>query len=250
MDESRRLSNGKLLEFEHIYPLDAAFDTLADAPEDIRSSKRYKDTGDFSIDGMVNHIRHDFGEGVLDIVVHSLANATEVKNPLLETSRTGYLAAIGVSAYSLVAMVSQLAPLMRTGWIVPFAHLHGERASHSRIRRRNVFGESRARERHSHSRLRSGPQIRRTRQHDLRRTRMHHARRARSESSREWSSTAPPTRRSPIRLTAEEVGATAAFLCSPLGSGITGTTIYVDKGYHAMGMAVICPMPDESTAPS
>jgi enoyl-[acyl-carrier protein] reductase I len=33
------------------------------------------------------------------------------------------------------------------------------------------------------------------------------------------------------------VGATAAFLCSPLGSGITGTTIYVDKGYHAMGLA-------------
>jgi enoyl-[acyl-carrier protein] reductase I len=39
-------------------------------------------------------------------------------------------------------------------------------------------------------------------------------------------------------LAASEVGATAAFLCSPLGSGITGTTIYVDKGYHAMGMAV------------
>lgn len=39
-------------------------------------------------------------------------------------------------------------------------------------------------------------------------------------------------------LTATEVGATAAFLCSPLASGITGATIYVDKGYHAMGMAV------------
>src|SRR5260370_35833499 len=39
-------------------------------------------------------------------------------------------------------------------------------------------------------------------------------------------------------LTAREVGTTAAFLASPLGSGITGTTIYVDKGYHAMGGAV------------
>ena len=39
-------------------------------------------------------------------------------------------------------------------------------------------------------------------------------------------------------LTAREVGTTAAFLASPLGSGITGTTIYVDKGYHAMGAAV------------
>jgi len=41
--------------------------------------------------------------------------------------------------------------------------------------------------------------------------------------------------------TAEEVGNTAAFLCSPMGSGITGATIFVDKGYHAMGMAPVEP---------
>ena len=39
-------------------------------------------------------------------------------------------------------------------------------------------------------------------------------------------------------ITAEDVGATAAFLCSPLASGITGATIYVDKGLHTMGLAV------------
>jgi enoyl-[acyl-carrier protein] reductase I len=39
-------------------------------------------------------------------------------------------------------------------------------------------------------------------------------------------------------LSAAEVGATAAFLCSPLASGITGSTVYVDKGMHAMGLAV------------
>jgi enoyl-[acyl-carrier protein] reductase I len=39
-------------------------------------------------------------------------------------------------------------------------------------------------------------------------------------------------------LDAREVGAAGAFLCSPLASGITGSTVYVDKGYHAMGMAV------------
>ena len=38
-------------------------------------------------------------------------------------------------------------------------------------------------------------------------------------------------------LTAEDVGGTAAFLCSPLGAGITGTVIFVDKGYHTMGKA-------------
>ena len=35
---------------------------------------------------------------------------------------------------------------------------------------------------------------------------------------------------------AEDVGRVAAFLASPLAAGITGTTLYVDKGYHVMGM--------------
>jgi enoyl-[acyl-carrier protein] reductase I len=40
----------------------------------------------------------------------------------------------------------------------------------------------------------------------------------------------------PDALTAQEVGNAAAFLCSPLASGITGTILYVDKGYHAMAV--------------
>src|SRR5687767_7626395 len=45
MDESRRLSSGELLNFERIYPFDAAYDTMEDIPEDVRTSKRYKDVG-------------------------------------------------------------------------------------------------------------------------------------------------------------------------------------------------------------
>src|SRR4051812_15771544 len=62
MDESRKLSTGQLLQFEKIYPLDAAYDTLADAPEDIRANKRYKETGDFTIDGLTKRIEADFGK--------------------------------------------------------------------------------------------------------------------------------------------------------------------------------------------
>jgi enoyl-[acyl-carrier protein] reductase I len=40
----------------------------------------------------------------------------------------------------------------------------------------------------------------------------------------------------PEANTADEVGWAAAFLCSPLAAGITGETLHVDKGYHAMGM--------------
>src|SRR3989454_7965764 len=115
MDESRKLANGALLQFEKIYPLDAAYDTLADAPEDVRTSKRYKDVGDFSVAGLAARLVQDFGDKPIDIVVHSLANSPEVKKPLLETSRGGYLTAVGVSAYSLVSLVARLGPLTRPG---------------------------------------------------------------------------------------------------------------------------------------
>jgi enoyl-[acyl-carrier protein] reductase I len=62
MDESRRLASGGLLTFEKIYPLDAAFDTFDQIPEEIRSSKRYKDVGDCSIDGLARRLVQDFGE--------------------------------------------------------------------------------------------------------------------------------------------------------------------------------------------
>src|SRR5438105_12820149 len=115
MDESRRLSDGKMLEFERIYPLDAAYDRLEDAPEDVRTNKRYVERGDFSISGMAAQMVKDFGDKPLDILVHSLANGPEVKKPLLDTSRAGYLAAVSVSAYSLVSLVARLGPLMRPG---------------------------------------------------------------------------------------------------------------------------------------
>src|SRR3954453_4216201 len=103
MDESMRLGDGRKLEFERIYPLDAAFDTLAEAPAEVRGNKRYKEQGDFSVYGMTERVRQDFGTGALDIVVPSLANAPEVRSPLVDTSRAGYLAAVGVSAYSNVS---------------------------------------------------------------------------------------------------------------------------------------------------
>jgi enoyl-[acyl-carrier protein] reductase I len=40
-------------------------------------------------------------------------------------------------------------------------------------------------------------------------------------------------------LNADDVGHVAAFLSSPLAAGITGTVVYVDKGYHSMGMGVV-----------
>lgn len=237
MDESRRLSNGELLQFERIYPLDAAFDSLEDAPEDIRSNKRYKDTGDFSIDGLVQRLTTDFGEKGLDIVVHSLANGPEVKKPLLETSRNGYLTAISVSAYSLVAMVKRLAPLMKPGGsFVSLTYMASEKVIPG-----YGGGMSSAK-----AALESDT---RTLAYEAGRK---YGVRVNTISAGPYASRAASaigivelmvdycSENSPLKdpLTAEEVGMAAAFLCSPLATGITGTTLYVDKGYHSMGMAV------------
>ncbi len=247
MDESRRLSSGDLLEFEHIYPLDAAFDTLADAPEDIRTNKRYRETGDFSIDGLVNSMTRDFGDKGLDIVVHSLANGPEVKKPLLETSRHGYLTAVGVSAYSLVSMVSRLAPIMRPGGsflsltymasekVIPGygGGMSSAKAALESDTRTLAFEAGRKYGLRVNA-ISAGP----------------FASRAASAIGIIERMVGYCAENSPLTepLTAEEVGSAAAFLSSSLASGITGTTLYVDKGYHSMGMAVSL-LPSSDTEP-
>ncbi|MHB0950147.1 MAG: enoyl-[acyl-carrier-protein] reductase [Gemmatimonadaceae bacterium] len=237
MDESRRLSNGSMLEFERIYPLDAAYDRVEDMPEEVRESRRYKDVGDCSITGLATRIREDFGEQGLDIVVHSLANGPEVKKPLLEVSRNGYLSAVSVSAYSLVAMVQQLGPLMRPGGsFLSLTYMASERAipgygggmSSAKAAlesdTRTLAFEAGRRWGHRVNTISAGPWE----------SRAASAIGIVSKMVNYVSKNAPLT----AELVPEEVAHASAFLASPLASGITGATVYVDKGYHAMGMAV------------
>jgi enoyl-[acyl-carrier protein] reductase I len=236
MDQSMRLADGRKLEFERIYPLDAAFDTLDDAPAEVRENKRYKEVGDFSIAGMAARIRADFGESGLDVVVHSLANAPEVKSPLVDTSRRGYLAAISVSAYSNVSLVRHLAPLMRDGGsFLSLTYMAGERVipgygggmssakAALEADTRTLAFEAGRRWGVRVNAISAGPW----------------ASRAASaigfiDMMIKYTATNSPI---PRPIDAADVGSTAAFLSSPLGKAITGSVVYVDNGYHAMGMA-------------
>ncbi len=236
MDESRMLSSRQLLQFEKIYPLDAAYDVLADAPEDIRTSKRYKETGDFSIDGLTRRIEADFGRNSLDIVIHSLANGPEVKKPLLETSRNGYLTAVGISAYSLVSMVARLAPLMRPGGsFLSLTYMASERVIPGYgggMSSAKAALESDTRVLAFEAGRKYGVRVNTISAGPL-------ASRAASAIGIIEKMVQYCAGNSPLTepLQAEEVGRVAAFLSSPLATGITGTTVYVDKGYHSMGMA-------------
>ena len=122
------LPGGGEIEFERIYPLDAVFDTPEDVPDDVRQDKRYVNLEGYTIQGVADALHSDFGDDCLDIVVHSLANGPEVQNALIDTSRSGYLAAVSASAYSLACMVQRFGPLMRPGGsVVSLSYLAAER---------------------------------------------------------------------------------------------------------------------------
>ena len=235
--DSLRQDDGSTLHFERIYPLDAAFDTLADAPTEIREHKRYRDVGDFSVQGVAARLAADLGPQPLDIVVHSLANAPEVKRPLLDTSRRGYLEAISVSAYSNVAFVRQLGPLMRPeGSFLSLTYLAGERVIPGYgggMSSAKAALEADTRTLAYEAGRRFGVRIN-------------------TISAGPWGSRAAnaigfieqmiayTTANAPLPrpIHAADVGAAAAFLASPLAKAITGSIVYVDSGYHVMGMAV------------
>jgi enoyl-[acyl-carrier protein] reductase I len=236
LDDSRRLSSGAMLTFERIYPLDAAWDSLDDVPEDVRTNKRYRELGDFTVGGLVQSLTGDFGVPAFDILVHSLANGPEVKNPLLETSRAGYLAALSVSAYSLVSLVQRLGPLMRPGGsVLSLTYMASERVIPGYgggMSSAKAALESDTRTLAFEASRRWGIRVNTISAGPL-------ASRAASaigfiEQMVDYYKANAPLREV---LSAEEVGNVAAFLSSRLATGITGTTVYVDKGYHAMGMA-------------
>lgn len=229
------LPGGGEIEFERIYPLDAVFDTPDDVPEDVRDDKRYRELTGYTIQGVADNLHSDFGDGCLDVVVHSLANGPEVQNALLDTSRPGYLAALSASAYSMVSMVQRFGPLMRPGGaVVSLSYLAAERVipgygggmSSAKAAlesdTRTLAFEAGRRYGIRVNTISAGPLASRAAKAIGTIERMVDYYRLNAAL--------------PEANTADEVGQAAAFLCSPLGSGITGETLHVDKGYHAMGM--------------
>jgi enoyl-[acyl-carrier protein] reductase I len=237
-DESRQLSNGKLMEYTKLYALDAAFDKPEDVPQEIKDNKRYQNAKGYTISEVAAAVGKEFGH--IDCLVHCLANGPEVKKPLLETSRQGYRAALSASSYSFVSMLAHFGPHMKEGGsTVSLTYMASEKAvpgygggmSSAKAAlesdTRTLAWEAGRKWNIRINTISAGP---------LR------SRAARAigtiDSMIEYSrANAPLTK----ELLAEEVGHSAAFLLSPLASAITGVTLYVDNGMHAMGLAVDSP---------
>lgn len=238
------LPGGGEIVLEKIYPLDAVYDRDEDVPADVAEDKRYKDLSGYSIQGVADAMEADFGSPCVDVLVHSLANGPEVQNALLDTSRHGYLAAVSASAYSLVSMVQRFGPMMREGGaVVSLSYLAAERVipgygggmSSAKAAlesdTRTLAFEAGRRHGIRVNTISAGPLASRAAKAIGTIDRM-------VEYYQENAAL-------PEANTADEVGTAAAFLCSPLASGITGETLHVDKGYHAMGMQAETQLSDD-----
>lgn len=237
-DESRKLSDGTLMEYSKVYSLDAAYDKPEDVPEEIKSNKRYIDVEGYTISEVAAAVHKDFGP--IDILVHALANGPEVKKPLLETSRAGYLAASSSSAYSFVSLLAHFGPGMNPfSSAVSLTYMASEKAvpgygggmSSAKAAlesdTKTLAWEAGRKWNIRVNTISAGP---------LR------SRAAKAigfiENMIEYSKANAPLVK---ELEAEEVGYTAAFLASSLASAISGSIVYVDNGLHAMGLAVDSP---------
>mgnify|MGYP002784775754 CR=1 FL=1 len=223
------------LKVERVIPCDVEHDSMGDVDEKKREDKRFAKHGDYSIQGLAAAIGKDFGG--LDILIHSIAFSPEIKNKAIDTSRKAYLQALSISSYSLTAMLKALQPYMENrpdgsaalalsylGGVRVVPHYGGGMSTAkaaleidakqlaSNLGPKNIRVNI----------ISAGP----------------YASRAASaigdidEMVKHAASCSPL----PRGIEPTEVAASAAFLCSPLASAITGHVLYVDCGYNTMGI--------------
>lgn len=173
--------------------------------------------------------------GGIDFLVHSLAFAPReaLDGAYIDTSRDAYATALDISAYSLVALARAARPLMTSGGSIVCLTYYG---SEKVVPHYNVMGVAKAALEASTRYL----------AYDLGRDGI----RVNAVSAGPISTLAARgiagftdmrkihAERAPLRrnVQLEEVGNAAVFLLSDLASGITGEVLYVDAGYHIMGM--------------
>ena len=191
---------------------------------------------DEDVDRVVREAGETFG-GELDLLVHSVAYAAaeDLEGRFTDTPRDRFWMALDVSAYSLVAAARAAEPLMEAaggGSILTMTYLGGERA----VPHYNVMGVAKAALDASVRYLAwdLGQKNVRVNAVSAGPVRTLAARSIHGFPTME----AIVEERAPLHrhVDADDVGAAAAYLLSDDARNVTGTTLYVDSGYHAMGM--------------
>ena len=190
-------------------------------------------TDDDQIESLFSQVKEEFGD--LSFLVHSIAyaNREDLAGNFSETGREGFRIALEVSAYSLLPLVKHAAPLMTNGGSVVTMTFHASTRVYPGY---NVMGTAKAALEHEVRQLAfefgergirlnaisAGPleTLAARGIHGFMDMRRHHAEKAALKRN----------------ISADEVAKTALFLCSDMSSGITGSIIPVDAGYHIMAI--------------
>ena len=195
---------------------------------------------DVRLDEDVERVFAEVGElwdGELDLLVHSVAFAAaeDLEGRFTDTPRDRFWMAVDISAYSLVATARAAEPLMAKaggGSIVTMTYLGGERA----VPHYNVMGVAKATLDASVKYLAWDLGERSIRVNAVSagpvRTLAARSIAGFTEMERMFEERAPLRR----HIDADDVAAASAYLLSEEAKNVTGTTLYVDSGYHSMGM--------------
>lgn len=190
-------------------------------------------TKDEEIESVFAQVKQSFG--TLDLLLHSVAFAPRaaLEGAFVNTSRDAFKIALDVSAYSLIALARQAAPLMTNGGsIVGMSYYGAEKV----VPHYNVMGVAKAALEASTRYLAYDLGTKKIRVNCISagpvNTLAARGIAGFGEMLKHYEEHAPLRR----NVTAEELGATGLFLASEGAAAITGQVIYVDCGYQIMGM--------------
>ncbi|HEY6377250.1 MAG TPA: enoyl-ACP reductase, partial [Edaphobacter sp.] len=192
-------------------------------------------SSDADIDSVFEQLKATYGK--LDILVHSIGFAPNIKNTVLETAREDFRIAHDISAYSLIALARAAEPLMTDGGSILTLTYYG---SEKVFPNYNIMGVAKAALEATVRYLAS----------DL-------GAKSGEKKIRVNAISAGPIKtlaargigdftkiltaveeRAPLHRNVDqlEVGNAALFLSSDLASGITGEITFVDCGYNITGL--------------
>jgi enoyl-[acyl-carrier protein] reductase I len=232
--ESRVLPYGAgNLKVEKILACDVGFDTMDDVDEKTRNDRRFAKHGDYSIKGLMDTMKKDFGH--IDILIHSIAFSPEITKRMVETSRAAYLTALSVSAYSLTALLRSAEAMMenRGASALGLTYMGGDRVV---PHYGGGMSTAKAALQIDAKQLASNLGTKKIRVNLI--SAGPYKSRAAGAIGDMDKMIAYAAERSPLPrgIEPEEVANAAVFLCSPLASAITGEVLYVDCGYNVMGV--------------
>ena len=184
---------------------------------------------DQQLDKVFEDVKNAWGS--IDFIVHSVAfaDAQDLKNPFIETSRAGFQLALDVSAYSLVAIAQRAAGLMSDGGsIIALSYLGAEKV----VTNYRVMGVAKAALEASVRELSADMGAQGVRVNAISAGPIKTLAASGIPGFRELLTRFEE--RAPLKRTAtqEDVGNTALYFLSDLSSAVTGETHYVDCGFN------------------